>query len=58
MNEAHAIIAAEIEADIAAERYHDAADAHEHPEYLDVLATEADIAQRRFEELLGEGGYA
>ena len=52
MTATHAIIAAEIEAEIAAERYHAAHAADEHPEFLDALATEADRAQRRFEDLL------
>lgn len=52
MTESHAIITAEVNANIANDRYQDAFDAHEHPEILDVLATEADIAQRYFEDLL------
>lgn len=52
MFESHAIIAAEVAAEIANERYQSAFDAQDHPETLDVLATEADIAQRRYEDIL------
>ena len=58
MTEAHAIIAAEIEAEIAAERYQAAYDAHDHPEYLASLFTEVERTQRYFETMLLEGGNA
>lgn len=52
MTQSHALIAAEVAAEIAVERYQNAFDAQDHPEVLDVLATEADVAQRRFEDIL------
>lgn len=58
MTETQALIAAEIDAEIAAERHQSAAHAQEHPDLLDALATEADLAWSRFDELLLEGGRA
>ena len=52
MTEADAIIAAEIDAELAAERYETAAQDDEHPELLDRRATEAYVAMMRFKEML------
>lgn len=59
MTEDHAIIAAEVEAELALQRFEAASDADEHPELVDQLATEAHIALSRFEEmrLLDPRGY-
>lgn len=43
---------AEIEADIAFERYIEAFNADEHPEMLDQLTTEAHSAQERYDEMI------
>lgn len=43
---------AEIEADMAFERYIDAFNADEHPEMIETLTTEAQIAQQRYDELI------
>ena len=42
---------AEIEADLAFDRYIDAFNSDEHPEELDRLSIEAQIAQARYDEL-------
>ena len=52
MTEAHAILAAEIAADMADEAYFEAAERSAHPSELDLLRTEAHEANRRFEDLL------
>lgn len=41
---------AEIEADLAFERYIDAFNADEHPEILDTLSNEAQMAQAKYAE--------
>lgn len=41
---------AELEADMAAERYFEAFEADAHPEVLDQLTIEAEIAHRRYHE--------
>ena len=43
---------AELEADMAFERYIEAFNANEHPEMLNSLTTEAHIAQKRYDELV------
>jgi len=43
---------AEIEADMAFERYIDAFNADEHPEMIDTLTIEAQVAQQRYDELI------
>ena len=43
---------AEMEADIAFERYIEAFNADEHPEMLDQLTTEAYSAQERYDEMI------
>ena len=52
MTEAHAIIAAEIAADMADEAYFEAAERGAHPSELDVLEAEAYRASRQFENVL------
>ena len=42
---------AELEAEIAFERYYEVLSDDEHPEYLDSLKTEAQMAQQRYDEL-------
>lgn len=42
---------AELEADIAFERYLTAFEAHEHPAFLDNLSTQAQLAQDRYNTL-------
>lgn len=43
---------AEIEADLAFERYIDAFNSDEHPELIDKLSTEAHMAQQRYDETI------
>lgn len=43
---------AEIEADLAFERYLEAFNADEHPELLETLTTEAQVAQERYDEII------
>lgn len=43
---------AEIDADLAHERYVEALNADDHPELIDMLLTEAQLAQQRYDELL------
>ena len=52
MTEAHAIIAAEIAADMADEAYFEAAERGAHPSELELLEAEAYRTNRRFEDLL------
>ena len=52
MTEAHAIIAAEIAADMADEAYFEATERGAHPSELELLEAEAHRANRRFEDLL------
>lgn len=54
MTEAHAIIAAEIAADMADEAYFEAHERGAHPSELDQLEAEAYRANRQFEDLLLE----
>lgn len=42
---------AELEADLAFDRYIDAFNADEHPEHLEQLSTEAQLAQARYDNL-------
>lgn len=43
---------AEIEADLAFERYIEAFNAEEHPEMIEILTTQAQIAQERYDEII------
>ena len=43
---------AEIEADLAFERYIEAFNAEEHPEMIEALTTQAQIAQERYDEII------
>lgn len=43
---------AELEADLAFERYLEAFNADDHPELLEALTTEAQIVQERYDELI------
>lgn len=43
---------AEIEADLAFERYIEAFNADEHPEFIETLTTEAKIAQSRYDDMI------
>lgn len=43
---------AELEADLAFERYLEAFNADDHPELLEALTTEARFAQERYDELI------
>ena len=43
---------AELEADLAFERYLEAFNADEHPEMLEALTTEAQFAQERYDEII------
>ena len=52
MTEAHAILAAEIAADMADEAFFEAQENGAHPYELDLLRTEAHDANRRFEDML------
>ena len=52
MTEAHAIIAAEIAADMADDAYFEAEARGAHPSELELLQSEAFVANRRFEDLL------
>ena len=52
MTEAHAFIAAEIAADMADEAYFEATERGAHPSELELLQSEAFVANRRFEDLL------
>ena len=51
MTKAHAIIAAEIAADMADEAYFEAVDRGAHPSELELLEAEAYLANRRFEDI-------
>ena len=52
MTEAHAIIAAEIAADMADEAYFEAQENGAHPSDLEALQSESYLANRRFEDML------
>ena len=52
MTEAHAIIAAEIAADMTDEAYFEAAESGAHPSELELLEAEAYRTNRRFEDML------
>ena len=52
MTEAHAILAAEIAADMADEAYFEAAERGAHPSELELLEAEAHRANRWFEDML------
>ena len=52
MTEAHAIIAAEVAADLADEAYFEALERGVHPSELELLEAEAYRANRKFEDML------